>query len=187
VSETITPISSTNVLTASPHPSGETTNVTFTATLTAAVGTPAGNVVFLANGTPFSTNGVVGGQAQASTTSLPVGTNAIAARYAAQGNYLASTGAVQQVVTSNGSCSQTNRIVSIVNNGNGSFTLTFQGTPQAQYYVVASPNVAAAMNTWTPAYGSTNTAASPSGQWSFIATNAAPRYYRSRALNPCSP
>ncbi len=31
---------------------------------------------------------------------------------------------------------------------------------------------------------STNTASSPSGQWSFVVTNPAPRYYRAMALDP---
>jgi fibronectin-binding autotransporter adhesin len=185
---TITPISSTNVLVSSLNPSAETSNVTFTATLTAAVGTPAGDVVFKGNGTAFATVALNGsGQAQASTDSLPIGTNTITAEYAAQGNYLASTGTVLQVVTPNTICSLTNSIVSITNNGNGSFTLTCQGTPLAQYYVVASPDVTAAMTNWTPVPDSTNTAPDPGGQWSVIVSNPAPQYYRSIALNPCSP
>lgn len=186
-SGSITTISSISLLTSSENPSGLTSDVTFTATVSAAYGTPSGNVVFLTNGTPFRTNALNGsGQAQASTDALPVGTNAIAAQYAAQANWRASSDSLSQVVTNTGAvCSQTNRILSIVNNGSGSFTLTFLGTPQAQYYVVASPNVTAGMNTWTPLAGSTNTAPSPSGQWSVIVTNAAPRYYRSKAVNSC--
>ena len=76
---TVTPASSPTALTSSLNPSGLGSNVTFTATLSAAVGTPAGNIVS-ANGVPFSTNALVSGRT-ASTASLPVGTNALAAQY----------------------------------------------------------------------------------------------------------
>jgi hypothetical protein len=80
---------------------------------------------------------------------------------------------------------QTNIILAIVDNGNNTLTLTLQGTPQAEYYVVANPDVTAAMNTWTPMDGSTNTAPSPSGRWPFFATNDAPqKFYRLKASNP---
>ncbi len=39
-------------------------------------------------------------------------------------------------------CSQTNAVVSIADNLDTTFTITFQGTPQAQYYVVAGPDTA---------------------------------------------
>jgi hypothetical protein len=177
--QTINTIASATLLSSSLNPSTAGSNVTFTATVRAAAGTPAGNVVFLANNTPFSTNALDGGGvAQASTASLPAGTNTIAAQYAAQGNYQASNKSRTQVVATSVPGSQTNVIAGVARDTNGTFTLTFQGTPGVGYYVVASPSVAAAMNTWTPVPGSTNTAPSPSGQWSLIVTDAAPRYYR---------
>ena len=123
--------------------------------------------------------------AAASTSALPSGTNAVAALYAPQGNYLASTGTVQQVVQGT-VVSQTNTISSIVNNGNGTLTLHFIGTPQAQYYVVASPDVGVPMGSWTPLAGSTNTVTNIGGQWQITVTNtAAQQYYRSTAVVPC--
>ena len=60
------------------------------------------------------------------------------------------------------------------------------GTPQADYYLVASPDVAAAMGTWTPVPGSTNTLNNLSGLWQFTVTNTAPQqFYHAAAVTPC--
>jgi len=92
----------------------------------------------------------------------------------------------QTVATNLTTCSATNRIYSVVNNNDGTYTLDFIGTPQAQYYVVTANNAAAALNTWTPIVGSTNTAANSSGFWSLTVTNnEARRFYRGEAINPC--
>ena len=83
------------------NPSGPGTNVTFTATVNGvppAADLPTGNVVFSANGTPFATNALVSGSISASTASLPLGTNAMTAQYAGDGNFLGSTGSVAQEV-----------------------------------------------------------------------------------------
>jgi hypothetical protein len=92
---------------------------------------------------------------------------------------------LEQVVNNAVVYGQTNIILSIVQNGDNILTLNLQGTPQAEYYVMESPDVTAAMSAWTPLEGSTNTAPSPSGQWSFIVTNDAPQqFYRLKALHP---
>ncbi len=88
------------------------------------------------------------------------------------------------VSTGGGVVSTTNAIVTVVNSGSGTFTLTLLGTPGAEYFLVSSPNVAAALNTWTPVTGSTNIAPSPSGQWTFPVSATAPQYYRLKATNP---
>jgi hypothetical protein len=187
-SANITGASTTTILTSSANPSGPGTNVTFTATVSAVpptTGAPMGDVVFLANDVPFSTNGLVGGSVGASITSLPLGTNTVLAQYAAQGNYLSSTGSVQQVVQSAVVYSQTNIVASIVDNGDGTFTLNFIGTPQAQYYVVTSTDPWTLMPGWAILPNSTNTAPSPSGVWSVAVTNdTLQRFYRSAAVNP---
>ena len=72
--------------------------------------------------------------------------------------------------------SQTNNVVSIISNGDGTFTVNMQGTPQALYYLEACSD----LTTWSPLPGSTNSADS-SGQWSFVVSNAAPAFYRSVA------
>jgi fibronectin-binding autotransporter adhesin len=80
--------------------------------------------------------------------------------------------------------STTNIILSITNNGNNTFTINVQGTPGANYYLVSTGAVSASFATWPPVKGSTNTAAIPGGKWSYLATNAAPAYFRSMAVNP---
>jgi hypothetical protein len=183
--QTINPISSITLLTSSLNPSTAGSNVTFTATLRATFGTPAGDVVFSANGTPFGTNALVEGQAQASTASLPVGTNVIVADYATQDNYLASTRSRTQVVEASVPSSLTNAIVGIALNPDGSFTFTLRGTPGAQYYLVTTSDLTQPASSWAALSGSTNTAPSPGGLWSLTVSNAAPqRFYRSVAITP---
>jgi hypothetical protein len=78
---------------------------------------------------------------------------------------------------------QTAAILAITNIGSGKFDLTLQGTPGAEYQVVASGVVTAAMSTWTPVIGSTF-APDLSGQWTSTVTNTAPQFYRLKAVNP---
>jgi fibronectin-binding autotransporter adhesin len=78
--------------------------------------------------------------------------------------------------------STTNVVFGTVNNGNGSFTLTMQGTPGAVYYVETTSNLNAPI-VWTIVPGSTNTAGS-NGLWSVLVTNPPPAFYRSVAVNP---
>lgn len=81
--------------------------------------------------------------------------------------------------------SRTNAISSMVNNGDGTFTLSFVGTPQAQYYVITSDDPASLMSGWQVLPNSTNTAPAPDGVWTTTVTNhAAQRFYRSAAVNP---
>jgi hypothetical protein len=180
----ISAVSSSTALISSLNPSTNGDLVTFTATVSSGVGTPTGDVVFKANAVPFSTNALVSGSASAGTAALPVGTNTVTAEYATQANWLGSSASLDQVVKSAVVYSQTNFILSIVDLGSGNFSLTFQGTPGAQYYLVSSADAAAALASWSPVVGSTNTAPSPSGQWSSAVSNAAPQYYRLKAVNP---
>jgi hypothetical protein len=185
----ITPASSAEALVSSFNPSAPGSNVTFTATLTAVApgaGTPSGNVIFLTNGVAFSTNAAVSGAATSiGTTTLPLGTNIITARYGGDANFLGVTNALQQVVKVLVTLSTTNVIVSIVDNHDTSFTLNMLGTPQANYYIVGTTNVALPMTNWLPFAGSTNTVTNLSGLWSYRVTNATPQqFYRSTAVNP---
>ena len=188
-SQTITALTTSCSLAASVNPSAPGTNVTFTAAVTPvppSADLPTGSVVFSANRAPFATNALLNGNISASTTSLPPGTNTITAQYLGGENFLGSTGGVTQVVKLSAACSQTNTLLSLADNPNGTSTLTFVGTPQAQYYVLASPDVAAPMTSWTPVAGSTNTVTNVSGLWQFTVTNTAPRqFYRGRAVLPC--
>ena len=189
ISQAITALTTACVLTPSVNPSGPGTNVTFTAAVNGvppAAGLPTGGVVFSANGTPFATNALVSGSISASTASLPLGTNALTAQYVGDGIFLGSMGNVAQVVKLFATCSQTNALLSMADNLDGTFTLTFVGTPQSQYYVLASPDMSAPMAGWSPVLGSTNTVTNANGLWQFTVTNTAPQqFYRSTAVVPC--
>jgi autotransporter-associated beta strand protein len=189
LAQDITGLTTSCSLISSLNPSGPGTNVTFTAAVNGvppAADLPTGNVVFLANGTPFATNALVSGSTSASAASLPTGTNDMTAQYIGEGNFLGSTGSIAQVVKLFVTCSQTNALVSVADNADGTLTLTFVGTPLAEYYVLASPDVAVPMTSWTPVPGSTNTVTNVTGLWLFTVTNTTPQqFYRSTATAPC--
>ena len=184
----ITALSTSTLLSSDSNPSGLATNVTFTATVSGvppAADLPTGDVIFAANGTPFATNGLISGSITASTASLPAGTNTVTAQYVGDGNFEASlSSTLAQVVTNNVIYSQTNLVLSLVNNRNGTFTLNLRGTPGAQYYLAASGNVKAHMADWIPVAGTTNIIADSEGKWSCVVSNPAPAYYRPIAINP---
>jgi hypothetical protein len=185
----ITALTTSCSVTSSVNPSGPGTNVTFTATVDGvppAADRPTSNVVFAVDAVPFATNALSGGSTSASIASLPPGTNAITAMYVGDGDFLASTGSVSQVVQSFIACSLTNALLEVADNRDGTFTLTFVGTPQSQYCVVAAPAVTAPPENWLPVAGSTNTVTNASGLWQFRATNTAPiQFYRSKAAVLC--
>ena len=80
---------------------------------------------------------------------------------------------------------QTNTIVGIADNLNGTYTITFVGTPQMQYCVVASPDSHAPVTSWLPLAGSTNTVTDPNGLWTYTVTNAtSQQFYRSAVVTP---
>jgi hypothetical protein len=72
----------------------------------------------------------------------------------------------------------------MVHLGADRFPLTFHGIPGVNYCLVSSADLATPMNTWSAVPGSTNTAPSPTGQWSFTVNAAALQFYRLRAINP---
>jgi hypothetical protein len=79
--------------------------------------------------------------------------------YAGDSNYLGSTSSVDQVL----SAIQTPVTVGIENNGDGSVTVCFSGTPRAQYIVQAKSDLGSA-TAWESV--STNTAGAD-GKWTF--------------------
>ncbi len=171
----------------SANPAAQSASVIFTASVAGtppAADSPTGNIVFSANGVPFATNALSSGSATATNASLPLGTNAMSAVYLGDANFLGSTGSLSQVISNSVVYSTTNAIVSLVNNLDGTFTLSLQGTAGAQYYVVSSQDVSTPVSAWTPVAGSTNTAPGPSGAWSLVVSNPAPAYYESVAVNP---
>jgi large repetitive protein len=176
----ITPASSATALVSSQNPSFQGSNVTFTATVTPmapASTTPTGNVQFYTNGVAMGspvalTNGVV----SVTTADLPAGTNTVMAAFLDGGDFLASNHSVTQVVRV---APGTPSTIGIRNNADGTVTVTFAGTPDAQYVVQAVENLAA------PAWEnvSTNTAGTD-GHWTFTDSKAghSARFYR--AMTP---
>jgi hypothetical protein len=151
-------------LTSSLNSSAEGSNVTFTATVAAvlpATVTPSGSVQFFANGAALgSPAAIIDGVAAINTSSLAPGSNTIAAMYDSNSNFLRSTNSLIQIVTPNLAQPIT---VGIKRNGNGTLTVTFQGTPGGEY-IVQSTTILGAPSAWSNV--STNTAGSD-GTWTY--------------------
>jgi autotransporter-associated beta strand protein len=194
----ITAVGTTVLLTSSPNPSSLTSNVVFAVTVTAnspTLDSPGGasSIILQTNGTTFlplvtpiasapgsSTNGT-------STTLLKAGANTVTAQYGGDGlNYAPSPVVTITQTVNSATCAATNKLLGITANLDGTLTLNFLGTHQAQYYVVASTNVSAAIGTWTVLADSTNSVTNVSGFWSYTTTNGLPRrFYRGAAVVPC--
>ena len=121
-------------LTSSLNPAGVGQNVTFTAQLSAASGTPAGAIQFLDGANPLSTQTVSNtGSASFTTNSLALGSHTITANYQPTGTFGASTASLIQVITG---YPTTTSLISSLNPAtvgqNVTFTATVtssQGTP----------------------------------------------------------
>jgi hypothetical protein len=80
--------------------------------------------------------------------------------------------------------SQTNAVLFMTNNKNGTFTLNFVGTVGVTYYVQMATNLTPPIN-WQPLADSTNTVTNSSGLWFYTSTNSAPQnYFRSVVAYP---
>ena len=93
VSQTVTKGPTTVTLVSSVNPSIFGKSVTFTATVSAQLGTPTGSVRFLNGSTVLASVSLTGGSAKYSTNKLPLGTNTITAVYLGNSTYLGSTSA----------------------------------------------------------------------------------------------
>jgi hypothetical protein len=178
----ITPASSATAISSSLNPSAAGSNVTFSATVglvTPATTTPTGNVQFLTNGMAMgSPVPLAGGMATLSTGILPPGTNTVTANYLGEANYLGSSDSLSQVVAA---IVEPPSVVGIIAHGDGSVTVAFAGTPGAEYFVLATTNLASA-GSWVNV--STNTAG-PAGQW--IYTDNAITSYTQRFFRAAKP
>ena len=96
--QTVNKEATTTLVITSGSPSTFGSPVTFTATVSASVGTPAGNVAFTDGTTLLGTMALSGGTAQFTTSALAVGTHIIHADYHGNGNDTVSSGKVTQVV-----------------------------------------------------------------------------------------
>jgi trimeric autotransporter adhesin len=172
----ISPASSTTALVSSENPSLPGSKVTFTATVSPVSSvstTPTGTVQFYTNAVATGTPVVLtAGVATLVTAGLPSGTNTVLAAYLGDGDFLASTNSLAQVV----SAIQIPSTVSIQENGDGTVTVTFAGTPNGQYVVEAADSVAAPV--WENI--STNTAGGD-GRWNITEPKGgySARFYRS--------
>jgi autotransporter-associated beta strand protein len=174
---------STTTLASSLNPAYYGSAVTFTATVAVTSGTPTGTVTFKDGATVLGTGNLTAGLATLTTNNLSVtgSPHAITAAYSGDASFLPSTSAVLSQVI-NATYSQTNAVLAIANNVNGTFKFTLVGTPGAYYYMVMQTNVTQPMANWAVVPGSTNLVTDLSGVWYFTATNAAPRYYRVAAV-----
>jgi hypothetical protein len=177
---TISQANSDTVLTSSQNPSLYCSNVTFTVTVTPigpATTTPTGSVQFYTNGLALGAPVVLsGGVAGLSATTLPVGTNTVGAAYLGDGNYLGSSNSLVQVVRP---VVERPSTLGIQRNSGGTLTVTFLGTPGAEYVVQASSNLVPPV-AWTNV--STNIAGT-NGHWTFTdaTANQPIRFYRAMA------
>jgi hypothetical protein len=173
---TITAANSTVAIVSSVNPSAETSNVTFTATVSPvspATPIPTGDVQFFANGVALGAAAPLSsGVANINISSLAAGSNNIAAVYLGDGNFLPSTNSLVQVVTSN--LAQPIAL-GIEANGNGTVTVTFQGTPGGEYIVQTTTSLYQP-TIWSTV--STNIAGSD-GNWTYTdSTVEASKFYR---------
>jgi len=80
--------------------------------------------------------------------------------------------------------SQTNYIAQIINDGDGTFTVSFGGTPGAKYYVQTTTHITPPIS-WQTLAGSTNLVTNPNGKWTYTVTNTdTQRFYRSALVSP---
>jgi large repetitive protein len=99
VVHTVNPASTSTALTSSLNPSRAGQAVTLTATVNTiapGLGTPAGSVEFLRNGSVIGAGPLTGGTASLTISTLTSGKHAIQARYVGTGNHLPSISAVVQ-------------------------------------------------------------------------------------------
>ena len=117
-----------------------------------------------------------GGVAGLSADALPVGTNTVGVAYLGDGNYLGSSNSLVQVVRP---AAETPSTLGIQSNSGGTLTVTFSGTPGAEYVVQASSNLVSPV-AWSNV--STNIAGID-GRWTFTdaTANQPIRFYRAIA------
>ena len=129
---------------------------------TPAAGIPTGTVLFLANGQPLAAPVLLSaGMASAGTETLPLWDSVITAAYLGDSNFLGSTNALGQLVRPR---LELPRVVSIVDNGNGTVTVTCHGTPAVEHYIEATATVDVPLS-WVCV--STNTAGMWDGFWTY--------------------
>lgn len=178
---TISQANSATVVASSRNPSLYGSNATFSATVTPigpATTTPRGLVRFYTNGVALaSLVALTDGVATFSTAGLPPGTNTVLAAYAGDGNFLGTSNSLVQVVHAVG---QTPSTIGIRDNRDGTVTVSFSGTPGAQYIIQAKSDLAPA-TAWD---NDSTDVAGTDGQWSFTDSTSD---HRIRLYRPMAP
>src|ERR1700730_10391197 len=123
------PRPSTTALTSSKNPSTFGDNVTFTATVTAASGTPTGTVTFKDGATTLATVALSAAKAAFTTSTLLGGTHSITAAYGGSVSYVGSTSPVLSQVVNKQAASTA--IVSSLNPSTSGQSVTFTATVKA--------------------------------------------------------
>ncbi len=129
------------VLTSSQNPSGYGVGVNFTANLPVFA---TGTIQFLTNGVNFDNEGLNTGVAgSVTTTTLPLGSNTIAAAYSGDANYVSVTNYLGQLIVPpqfNAPVLKSGALIL-----SGSF-----GIPSGTYYILSSTNLSLPISQWTP-------------------------------------
>lgn len=122
-------VATTTSLVTSANPSPFGSSLTLTATVTAASGTPTGNVTFWDGAANLGTVALTGGVATLNTSSLSVGAHSLKATYAGDPGYVASASSVLAQTISK--AATTIGIISSVNPSNIGASVTFTATVSA--------------------------------------------------------
>jgi hypothetical protein len=164
------------------NPSTSISGQTVTLTTTVTPSTATGTIQFLNGSTVLGTATVSGGQAQLTTTALPVGANSLTASYSGDANYSSATSAaIQQTV--NPKTATTTTVTSSQNPSNLSASVTFSAvvSPSSATGTVQFVDGATILGTGTLTVGTTSFSTSTLAQgthsitavYSGDATNAA--------------
>jgi parallel beta-helix repeat protein len=126
VTQTVTTSPTTTGLSASPNPVLLGGSVTFTATVTAGIGTPTGSVTFSDGTTVIGTGTLSGGQATLTTAALGAGSHSVSAAYGGDATYAPSTSSVLTETVS--AASSTTTLASTPNPSTFGDSVTFTAT-----------------------------------------------------------
>ena len=159
----VLPAKTATALVSSVNPTVNGSNVTFTATVTPvapATTTPGGSVQFYLNGGACGSPVMLsGGVAGITTAFYRIGTNHVAATCLPGANYVGSEASLEQLVHVT---PQPPITAGITNQGGGTVTVSFSGTPYAEYVVQVSDRLVAPL--WQNV--STNVVGAD-GRWTF--------------------
>jgi hypothetical protein len=189
--ETVAKATSAVVLTSSLTKSSFDAPVTFTATVTSAVGTPTGIVTFLSNGARIGVGTLSAGMATLTTSGLAVGTNSITASYGGSLDFNTSTSSTDSIAVS--AAPTTVALTSSSNPGTFGKSITFTakvtpttaGIPTGTVTFLANSQ-SIGTGTLTSGFASLTTSSLNSGTYAITATYAATTDYQANTSAPYS-